>query len=73
MAVLKSHFTALHFVTPLLGIMQPLFPLESLSWEPCTQLLTNVTGLFQLALQDYDLPMPGAPNVPFLVNLDTRL
>jgi hypothetical protein len=72
-ADLKSHFTALHFVTSLPGITQPLFPSEGLSWEQCIQLLTNVIGLFRLALWDYGLPMPGTPSIPFLVNLDTLL
>jgi hypothetical protein len=72
-ADLKSQFTALHFVTSLPGITQPLFPLVGLSWVLCIQLLTNIIGLFQLALQDYGLPMSGAPSVPFLFNLDTLL
>jgi hypothetical protein len=65
---LKSRFTALHFITSLQGITQPMFPLEGISWEKCIQLLTNVIGLFHLALRDFGLPMLGVPSIPFLVN-----
>ncbi len=73
-ANLKSHSTPLHFVTTLCGIVvRPQFPVGGLSWELFIQLLTNIIGLFHLAMRDYGLAMVCTAQVPFLVNLDTLL
>ncbi len=73
MADLKNHFVPLHFLNTLHGITKPQFPANGLAWELFVQLLTNIIGLFCLAMRDYGLVTAQTSQVPFLVNLDTLL
>jgi hypothetical protein len=70
-ADLKSHFTPLHIVTTLHGIVQPQFPAGG--WPVLGIIhstLMNIIHLFCLAMRDYGLAMVCTAQVPFLVNLD---
>jgi hypothetical protein len=65
---------ALHFLLTLLdGVDSPHFPTSGLSWEQFVQLLTNILGIFKLAIQSQSLSGIVWRHAPFLLCVESLL